>query len=86
MSIDYANDQIMTKEEAVRRFTPADLDAFLSPHFRAEDLEANADKELCVGETVSPRLIVGQLCLMGEKVKELAESDPIFILESYSPK
>jgi pyruvate,orthophosphate dikinase len=86
MSVDYVNDQIMTKEEAVRRFTPADLDAFLSPHFRPEDLEASADKELSVGETVSSGLVVGQICLTGEKVEELAESDPIFILESYSPK
>jgi pyruvate,orthophosphate dikinase len=86
MSVDYVNDEIMTKDEAVRRFTPADLDEFLKPHFRAEDLEASADKELGVGETVSPGLVVGQICLTGEKVEELAESDPIFILESYSPK
>jgi pyruvate,orthophosphate dikinase len=63
IAVDQANEKLISKEEALRRITPADVDSLLHPQFDAEEVK-KAKKEgrlLATGVNASPGAAVGML-------------------------
>ncbi|HEY3342714.1 MAG TPA: pyruvate, phosphate dikinase, partial [Anaerolineae bacterium] len=63
IAVDQANEKLISKEEALRRVTPSDVDFLLHPQFDAEEVK-KAKKEgrlLATGVNASPGAAVGML-------------------------
>ena len=84
MAVDMANEKLITKEEAVKRVTPENVDALLHPQF--DDSAMNqAEKDghfVAKGVNASPGAAVGQIYFdadMAEKMAKEEKQDTIMV-------
>ena len=73
IAVDMANEGLITKEEAVARVTPAQVDTLLHPQFDDNDHEeaaARSGKFFAKGVNASPGAAVGQVYFDAELPKE----------------
>ena len=84
MAVDMANEKLITKEEAVKRVTPENVDALLHPQF--DDSAMNqAEKDghfVAKGVNASPGAAVGQIYFdadMAEKMAKEGKQDTIMV-------
>ena len=73
VACDLVNEGMITKEEALNRIGPNDVDQLLHPHFQDADLKAAADKKFTSGVKASPGAAVGQIFFDSEKCQEEAK-------------
>lgn len=84
VAVDMVNEKLITKEEAVGRVTPADVDTLLHPQFTA-DSKPTAKKEgryFTSGVNASPGAAVGQVYFdadLTEKMAKEAKQDTIMV-------
>jgi pyruvate,orthophosphate dikinase len=84
MAVDMANERLITKDEAVERVTPENVDTLLHPQF---DNEAKKDAErsgklIAKGVNASPGAAVGQIYFdadMAEKMAKEGKQDTIMV-------
>lgn len=87
IAVDMVNEGLITKEEAVLRINPSDVDVLLHPHFKDEDIKKAADKVYCKGVNASPGAGVGKIYFTSEKCKEEAKNgnDVIMVRQFTKP-
>ncbi len=84
IAVDMVNEELITREEAVKRVTPEQVDALLHPQFNAEALK-NADKAgslFAKGVNASPGAAVGQVYFdadTAEKMSKEQKQDVIMV-------
>ena len=84
MAVDMANEKLITKEEAIKRVTPDNVDSLLHPQYDAAAMD-QAEKEgkfLAKGVNASPGAAVGQIYFdadMTEKMAKEAEQKTIMV-------
>jgi pyruvate,orthophosphate dikinase len=84
MAVDMANEKLITREEAVKRVTPDNVDALLHPQYDAVAMD-QAEKEgkfLAKGVNASPGAAVGQIYFdadMTEKMAKEAKQQTIMV-------
>ncbi len=77
IAVDLANEGLITKEEAILRVTPENVDALLHPQFDAEAM-MNAEKDgtfLAKGVNASPGAAVGQVYFDADTAEKMAKED-----------
>ena len=75
MAVDMANEKLITKEEAVKRVTPDNVDALLHPQYDAAAMD-QAEKEgkfLAKGVNASPGAAVGQIYFDADMTEKMAK-------------
>ena len=60
IAVEMANEELISREEAVQRVTPEQVDVFLHPQFADDDLAGRTP--VATGLNVSPGAAVGQVC------------------------
>jgi pyruvate,orthophosphate dikinase len=84
MAVDMANEKLITKEEAVKRVTPENVDALLHPQFDDDEMQ-KAEKDgrfVAKGVNASPGAAVGQIYFdadMAEKMAKEEKQDTIMV-------
>jgi pyruvate,orthophosphate dikinase len=84
IAVDMVNEGLITKEQAVQRVTPENVDALLHPQFNA-DAKASADKQgrlVAKGVNASPGAAVGQIYFdadTAEKMGKVEKQDVIMV-------
>lgn len=90
LHVDFVNEGVMTKEECVQRTTLEEVEAFLNPCFKGEDLRAHMDKKVGPGKGTRAGVVVGRVCFSAEKVRECAQEETpvpaILIAEDITPQ
>jgi pyruvate,orthophosphate dikinase len=71
IAVDMANEGLITKEEAVRRITPADVDTLLHPQF--DDAALKKAVVLAKGVNASPGAAVGQIYFDADLAEKMAK-------------
>jgi pyruvate,orthophosphate dikinase len=77
IAVDMANEGLITREQAVLRVTPENVDALLHPQFDEQAI-ANADKDgtfLAKGVNASPGAAVGQIYFDADKAEHMAKEE-----------
>ncbi|OHS95539.1 pyruvate, phosphate dikinase family protein [Tritrichomonas foetus] len=72
IACDMVNEGLITKEEAVKRVSPRDVDQLLHPHFTDADIKAASSKVYATGVNASPGAGVGKIYFTAAKCKEMA--------------
>jgi pyruvate,orthophosphate dikinase len=75
MAVDMANEKLITREEAVKRVTPDNVDALLHPQYDAAAMD-QAEKEgkfLAKGVNASPGAAVGQIYFDADMTEKMAK-------------
>lgn len=75
IAVDMVNEELITRDEAVKRVTPEQVDALLHPQFNAEALK-NADKAgtlFAKGVNASPGAAVGQAYFDADTAEKMAK-------------
>jgi pyruvate,orthophosphate dikinase len=77
IAVDLAEDGVISKEEAVLRVTPEQVDFFLHPQFNAEARKAaiEAGNKLATGLNVSPGAAVGQIAFDADLAEKWAKKE-----------
>ena len=77
IAADLADEGLITREEAVQRISPEQVDFFLHPQFDLEIMEAAAQEGrlLASGLNVSPGAAVGQVALDADKAEAWAKDE-----------
>lgn len=77
IAVDLADEGLITREEAVQRISPEQVDFFLHPQFDLEIMEAAAQEGrlLASGLNVSPGAAVGQVALDADKAEAWAKDE-----------
>ncbi len=87
MAVDMVHEGLISREEAVRRVSPDDVEQLLHPQFNPHDL-AKARHEgrlLARGVNASPGAAVGRLYLDTEKARAKAqEGEPVILLRPFT--
>ena len=73
IAVDMHNEGLISKEEAVMRVAPRDVDQLLHPHFTDKDLKAAESKVYATGVNASPGAGVGKIYFSAPKCKEMAQ-------------
>jgi len=77
IAVDMANEGLITKEQAVQRITPDNVDSLLHPQFD-EQAMINAEKDgtfFAKGVNASPGAAVGQVYFDADKAEKMAKED-----------
>src|SRR5512145_775605 len=77
VAVDMANEGLITKEQAVLRVTPENVDALLHPQFDEEAM-SNAEKDgtfFAKGVNASPGAAVGQIYFDADKAEQMAKEE-----------
>ncbi|HEX6033429.1 MAG TPA: pyruvate, phosphate dikinase, partial [Anaerolineales bacterium] len=77
VAVDMANEGLITKEQAVLRVTPENVDALLHPQFDEEAM-SNAEKNgtfFAKGVNASPGAAVGQIYFDADKAEQMAKEE-----------
>ena len=77
IAVDMANEGLITKEQAVQRVTPDNVDSLLHPQFDAEAM-ANAEKDgtfFAKGVNASPGAAVGQVYFDADTAEKMAKEE-----------
>lgn len=80
IACDLVTEGLLTKEEALLRVQPNDVDMLLHPSFKPEDLKAAIPNKFTQGINASPGAAVGQIYFTAEKAKEMAREGKDVIL------
>jgi pyruvate,orthophosphate dikinase len=77
IAVDMAEDGLITKEQAVLRVSPEQVDFFLHPQFKAESISAasRAGDKLATGLNVSPGAAVGQIAFDADLAEQWAKEE-----------
>jgi pyruvate,orthophosphate dikinase len=77
IAVDMANEGLISKEDAVLRVTPEDVDALLHPQFDASAKQAaeKAGKFLAKGVNASPGAAVGQAYFDADKAEKMSKEE-----------
>ncbi|MEE9216796.1 MAG: pyruvate, phosphate dikinase, partial [Anaerolineales bacterium] len=77
IAVDLVDDGMITREEAVTRISPDQVDFFLHPQFDLEIMKAatNQGRMLATGLNVSPGAAVGQVALDADKAEAWAKDE-----------
>jgi pyruvate,orthophosphate dikinase len=77
IAVDMANEGLITKEDAVLRVTPEDVDALLHPQFvdSAKKEAEKAGRYLASGVNASPGAAVGQAYFDADKAEKMAKEE-----------
>jgi pyruvate,orthophosphate dikinase len=77
IAADLAEDGLISKDEAVARISPDQVDFFLHPQFdlAAKELAAEAGKRIATGLNVSPGAAVGQVALDADLAEKWAKEE-----------
>jgi pyruvate,orthophosphate dikinase len=73
IAVDMANEGLISKEEAVRRITPADVDTLLHPQF--DDMALKKAVVLAKGVNASPGAAVGQIYFDADLAEKMAKEN-----------
>ena len=85
IATDMVAEGLITKEEAVMRISPADVDQLLHPHFLAEDLKKNQDKKFASGVNASPGAGVGHIYFTADMCKEkAAQGEDVIMVRKFT--
>lgn len=84
MAVDMANEGLITKDEAVERVTPENVDTLLHPQFDSKAMKdaENTGKLIARGVNASPGAAVGQIYFdadMAEKMAKEGKQDTIMV-------
>jgi pyruvate,orthophosphate dikinase len=71
IAVDMANEGLISKEDAVRRVTPADVDTLLHPQF--DDAALKKSEVLAKGVNASPGAAVGQIYFDADTAEKMAK-------------
>ena len=87
IACDLVSEGIITKEEALKRVEPGDVDQLLHPHFTADDLKAAQPNKFADGVKASPGAAVGQIYFTSDKCQEEAKkgNDVIMVRQFTKP-
>jgi len=80
IAVDMVNEGTITKEEALLRVSPSDVDQLLHPHFSTDDLKKAQSQKFATGVNASPGGAVGQIYFDAEKCKIMAAQGKDVIL------
>ena len=76
---------LITKEEAVQRISPSDIDQLLHPHFEKKDLDAAKDKLFTKGVNASPGAGVGHIYFTADMCKKKAkEGEDVIMVRRFT--
>jgi pyruvate,orthophosphate dikinase len=77
IAVDLVEEGLITKEQAVLRVTPEQVDFFLHPQFKAESIQAAVDagEKLATGLNVSPGAAVGQIAFDADLAERWAKEE-----------
>ena len=78
IAVDLVNEGALTKEEAILKVEPKQLDALLHPQFKASALKAA--KPIAKGLPASPGAACGKVCFTAEDAVEMAEKGEKVVL------
>ena len=78
IAVDFVEDGTLTKEEAILKVEPKQLDSLLHPTFLSEDLK-NA-KAIAKGLPASPGAACGKICFTADEAKERADNGEKVVL------
>ncbi len=73
IAVDMANEGLISKEDAVRRVTPDDVDTLLHPQF--DDAARKKSEVLAKGVNASPGAAVGQIYFDADKAEKMAKEN-----------
>jgi pyruvate,orthophosphate dikinase len=73
VATDMVAEGLITKEQAVARILPSDVDQLLHPHFEPSDIKAASDKIFASGVNASPGAGVGHICFTADECKKQAK-------------
>lgn len=72
IAYDLVNEGLISKEDAVRRISPNNVDVLLHPRFTKEDIDKNQEHLFISGVSASPGAGVGRIYFTAAKAKEMA--------------
>ncbi|MBM3137749.1 MAG: pyruvate, phosphate dikinase [Chloroflexi bacterium] len=77
IAVDMANEGLITKEEAVRRVTPTQVDTLLHPQFMGDtkDEAKKSGKRFATGVNASPGAAVGQVYFDADTAERMAKEE-----------
>ena len=78
IAVDFVEDGTLTKEEAILKVEPKQLDSLLHPAFYAEDLKIA--EVVASGLPASPGAACGKICFTAEEAKERAKNGEKIVL------
>ena len=87
MSVDMVQEGLISKEEAVQRVSPDDVELLLHPQFNPHDMAKarHEGKLLARGVNASPGAAVGRIYLDAEKAKaKAAEGEPVILVRPFT--
>jgi pyruvate,orthophosphate dikinase len=84
IAVEMAGEGLITREQAVRRVTPEQVDVFLHPQFEAEALEGSS--RVAKGLNVSPGAAVGQVCFDPDLAEKWANDGRDVLLVRHETK
>ncbi len=87
MAVDMVEEGLISKEEAVKRVSPEDVEQLLHPQFNPHDLAKarHEGKLLARGVNASPGAAVGRVYLDSEKAKaKAAEGEPVILMRPFT--
>ncbi len=82
IAVDLANEGLISKEEAVKRVSPDQVDFFLHPQFdaKAKKAAAEAGRKIAEGLNVSPGAAVGQIAFDADTAEKWAKEDGLEVI------
>ncbi len=87
MSVDMVQEGLISKEEAVQRVSPDDVELLLHPQFNPHDMAKarHEGKLLARGVNASPGAAVGRIYLDAEKARaKAAEGEPVILVRPFT--
>ncbi|MEJ2549316.1 MAG: pyruvate, phosphate dikinase [Anaerolineales bacterium] len=82
IAVDLTDEGLISKEEAVKRISPDQVDFFLHPQFdpKAKKAAAAAGKKIAEGLNVSPGAAVGQIAFDADTAEKWAKEDGLEVI------
>jgi pyruvate,orthophosphate dikinase len=86
IAVDMANEGLITREEAIRRVRPSEVDVLLHPQFDAQTKKAAqaAGKLLAIGVNASPGAAVGRAYFDADLAEEKAKEGPVVMVRPFT--
>ena len=85
IAVDMVNEGLITKEQALLRVSPAEVDQLLHPHFKMEDLKKAQPNKFAQGVNASPGAGVGKIYFTSDDCKtHAAEGENVVMIRRFT--
>jgi pyruvate,orthophosphate dikinase len=85
IAVDMVNEGLISKEEAIKRVSPNDIQQLLQPHFTEQTIKDNLASRFANGVNASPGAGVGQIYFTSDKCKEkAAEGQDVIMIRRFT--